>query len=78
MSGSTRSNAGQRELPHSKAGGKPMTQQISELLDKLKRERFYGAVTLQMRAGQVEIIRKEETIKLKFEGTTSNVHRIQK
>ena len=27
-----------------------MTPQITELLDKLKRERFYGTVALQLRA----------------------------
>jgi hypothetical protein len=75
MNGSTRSNAGQRELPHNTAGGKPMTQQISELLDKLKKDRVYGTVSLQLKAGHLELIRVETTIKP--EGTTHGSH-IQK
>ena len=40
-----------------------MTPQITELLDKLKRERFYGTVALQFKGGHLDLIRKEETIK---------------
>jgi hypothetical protein len=49
-----------------------MTQQISELLDKLKRERLYGTVSLQLKAGHLELIRKEETIKPTTEGNQPN------
>ena len=52
-----------------------MTAKITELLNKLERERFYGSVTPQMRAGQIEMVRKEETIKIQTEGTTSNEYR---
>lgn len=44
-------------------GDDEMTPQITELLDKLKRERFYGTVALQLKGGHLELIRKEETIK---------------
>jgi len=52
-----------------------MTPQIAELLDKLKRERFYGTVSLQLKAGHLELIRKEETIKPQNEGTTHHDYR---
>ncbi len=52
-----------------------MTQQISELLDKLKKDRVYGTVSLQLKAGNLELIRVETTIKP--EGTTHD-YRIQK
>ncbi len=47
-----------------------MTPQITELLEKLKRERFYGTVALQFKGGHLDLIRKEETIKPKQEGNT--------
>jgi hypothetical protein len=34
-----------------------------ELIRQLARERFYGAVTLKFEAGQITIIKKEQTIK---------------
>jgi hypothetical protein len=37
--------------------------QIAELLDKLKRDRVYGTVSLQLKAGHLELIRVETTIK---------------
>ncbi len=38
---------------------------VLELLRKLEQERFFGNVTLQYRAGDIELVRKEETIKLR-------------
>ncbi len=35
-----------------------------QLLQKLEQERFYGRVELHMRSGRIELIRKEETIKI--------------
>lgn len=40
-----------------------MTKLI-EMLRKLEQDRFFGNVTLQFRAGDIEVVRKEETIKL--------------
>ena len=37
--------------------------QAIELIHQLMRERFYGALTLKFEAGQVTIIKKEQTIK---------------
>jgi hypothetical protein len=34
-----------------------------ELIRQLVRERFYGALTLKFEAGQITIIKKEQTIK---------------
>ncbi|MGA8012896.1 MAG: hypothetical protein WB949_10760 [Candidatus Acidiferrales bacterium] len=34
-----------------------------ELIRQLMRERFYGALTLKFEAGQLTIIKKEQTIK---------------
>lgn len=34
-----------------------------ELIRQLGRERFYGALTLKFEAGQLTIIKKEQTIK---------------
>ena len=34
-----------------------------ELIRKLSDERFYGALTLKFEAGQIAIIKKEETLK---------------
>jgi hypothetical protein len=34
-----------------------------ELIRQLVRERFYGALTLKFEAGQLTIIKKEQTIK---------------
>jgi hypothetical protein len=46
-------------------GEKPMT--LTELLQKLEKDRFYGTVQFIYKAGRVELARQEETIKL--EGT---------
>ena len=39
-----------------------MTKAI-EILQRLERERFFGTVSFQFQAGDLVIIRKEETIK---------------
>lgn len=36
---------------------------VSHLLNQLQSERFYGAVTLKFEAGQIVIIKKEQTLK---------------
>ena len=41
-----------------------MNEAIS-LLQKLSKEHFYGRVEVSFRDGQIELLRKEETIKLK-------------
>jgi hypothetical protein len=41
-----------------------MNEAIS-LLQKLSREHFYGRVEVNFRDGQIELLRKEETIKVK-------------
>jgi hypothetical protein len=38
-------------------------QEIFELLQRLARERFYGAVTLKFEAGRIVVLKKEETFK---------------
>jgi hypothetical protein len=48
-----------------------MTKLI-EMLRKLEQDRFFGNVTLQFRAGDIEVIRKEETIKLHTQRDTYN------
>jgi hypothetical protein len=45
-------------------------QQLTELLKQLQRDRFYGEVILQFKAGSIELVRKHQT--LKIEGTTHN------
>ncbi len=40
------------------------------LLEKLSREHFYGRVEVNFRDGQIELLRKEETIKLATRGAT--------
>lgn len=45
-----------------------MTEAIA-LLQKLAKDHFYGRIELNMRDGRIELIRKEETIKI-FEGNT--------
>ncbi len=35
------------------------------LLEKLSKEHFYGRVEVSFRDGQIELLRKEETIKLR-------------
>jgi hypothetical protein len=52
-----------------------LTPQITELLDKLKRERFYGTVALQYKGGHLSLIRKEETIPPTPEGKTQDDNR---
>jgi hypothetical protein len=52
-----------------------VTPQISELLDKLKRERFYGTVALQFKSGHLQLIRKEENIQPTPEGKTQDDNR---
>jgi hypothetical protein len=47
-----------------------MTQQIVELLDQVKKDRFYGKVALEFKSGHLILIRKEETIQPRNEGTT--------
>ncbi len=37
-------------------------EQAHALLDKLAAERFFGTVSFQFKAGEVSLIRKEETI----------------
>jgi len=37
-------------------------EQAHALVDQLARERFYGTVSFQFKAGSVALIRKEETI----------------
>jgi len=44
--------------------------QLMELLKGLERERFYGTVQVEYKAGQVILVRKEQTIKLGDRGTT--------
>ena len=46
------------------------TEKVNELLKKLESEKFYGQLTLQYRAGAIELVRKEQTIK--FEGNNPN------
>ena len=55
-----------------------MTAKITDLLQQLERERFYGTVSFQLKAGQVEIIRKEETIRPQYEGKTYASRNVQK
>jgi hypothetical protein len=52
-----------------------MTTQIAELLEKLKKERVYGTVSLQLKAGHLDLIRVETTIKPQIEGTTQHDNR---
>lgn len=52
-----------------------MTPQIAELLDKLKKERFYGRVALQFKSGHLQLIRKEENIQPTPEGKTQDDNR---
>ncbi len=52
-----------------------MTQQIAELLEKLKKDRVYGTVSLQLRAGHLEMIRVETSIKPQIEGNTQHDNR---
>jgi hypothetical protein len=40
-------------------------KQALAILEKLEREQFFGRVEFQFRAGQIELVRKEETIKIK-------------
>jgi hypothetical protein len=47
------------------------TEKVNELMKTLETERFYGQLTLQYRAGAIELVRKEQTIK--FEGNNPNV-----
>jgi len=37
--------------------------EVIELIGQLVRERFYGALTLKFEAGQLTIIKKEQTLK---------------
>ena len=37
--------------------------EVIELIGQLARERFYGALTLKFEAGQLTIIKKEQTLK---------------
>jgi hypothetical protein len=37
--------------------------EVIELIGQLVRERFYGALTLKFEAGQLTVIKKEQTIK---------------
>lgn len=39
------------------------TQWISAYTDRLRRSQFYGKIIIEMRAGDVVLIRREETIK---------------
>ena len=43
---------------------------VNDLLKKLEAERFYGQLTIQYRAGAIEMLRKEQTIKM--EGNNPN------
>jgi hypothetical protein len=40
-------------------------KQVLAILERLEREQFFGRVELQFRAGKIELVRKEETIKLR-------------
>ena len=45
-------------------------EQVNSLLKKLEAERFYGQLTIQYRAGAIELLRKEQTIRI--EGNNPN------
>jgi hypothetical protein len=45
---------------------------LIELLKKLGAERFYGTVSLEFKAGEIFLVRKEQTIKLYEDGNTRN------
>lgn len=45
---------------------------IPQLLTKLERERFYGAIELKFEAGKVVLVRKTETFKPAPEDPRSN------
>lgn len=47
---------------------------LTELLQKLERDRFYAECVIKYRAGRVELVRKEETIKL----TQGDTHDFQR
>jgi hypothetical protein len=52
-----------------------MTKLI-ELLKQLEAERFYGSICLEFKAGELFLVRKEQTLKLEErEGTTRNGYR---
>jgi hypothetical protein len=50
---------------------------LIELLKRLEAERFYGTVSLEFKAGELFLVRKEQTLKLndEKEGTTRNGYR---
>jgi len=50
---------------------------LIELLKRLEEERFYGTVSLEFKAGERFLVRKEQTLKLndEKEGTTRNGYR---
>jgi hypothetical protein len=48
---------------------------LFEMLKQLEVERFYGTVSLEFKAGELFLVRKEQTLKLKEEGNTRNGYR---
>lgn len=46
-------------------------QKITNMLQKLEQDKFYGRLELQFRAGAIELVRQEKTIKFS-EGNNPN------
>jgi hypothetical protein len=47
---------------------------LMELLKQLARERFYGGVQLDFKAGEIILVRKEQTLKLDNGRTYGNLN----
>jgi hypothetical protein len=56
------------------AGWKPRRKNMSltELLQKLERERFYGTLEIRFKAGKVEIAHQTQSILFRQEGNQSH------
>jgi hypothetical protein len=48
---------------------------LFEFLKKLEAEGFYGSICLEFKAGELILVRKEQTLKLEGEGNTRNGNR---
>jgi hypothetical protein len=49
-----------------------MSSELANILDRLQRERFYGSLEIRYEAGQIVVMKKTESIKLKEDASASS------
>ena len=49
-----------------------MSNELTTILDRLQRERFYGSLEIRYEAGQIVVLKKTESIKLKEDASVSS------